>query len=307
MNKIKKTVGKFDEFIRYGSPFKKALAILIPLSIIAFILSLHFIIPNMDKDSIQAGLTIVAEIQGVMLGVVLVILGVLVEQGKSSEEILRQFYPKYRHLMEDKIQLLHDGLNEFRKSIDDKDIELHDSIYIPKKGHELDTKYKDVLGYLIALLFALEPYNFEKYQLEFGSFGYSEKEKDRYLFGKGVTAAVDPVDFFEVVVEATTPIVHWFNKELNGFCSDLFTQLMNEGILKALGNQQKSEKLIRSKVLTITISCLVIFTGLPVLIIFGVVDAVIPILSFRIVIASIQAGFVTSVIMTLILLGNLVD
>ena len=82
---------------------------------------------------------------------------------------------------------------------------------------------------------------------------------------------------------------------------------MNDGIVDALDNHQKSIRIIRSKVLTLAISCLVIFTAMPVLLIFGASYPVIFTTSFRIFIEIIQAGFVTPVIMTLILIGNLVD
>lgn len=86
---------------------------MVSFELVAILLfGLVFLVPKADAGSIQAGLTIIAEILGVALGAVLVVTVLLIEQRQQAEEHLRRVLPKYRRLIQSSIDTVNAAREE---------------------------------------------------------------------------------------------------------------------------------------------------------------------------------------------------
>jgi hypothetical protein len=89
---------------RFEHPCTKAASLTAFMAVVLWALALIFLLPHADHTSIQAGLTIIAEILGVLLGAILVVVGFLTEQGRQAEDLLVSASQKYRALLEEHLE-----------------------------------------------------------------------------------------------------------------------------------------------------------------------------------------------------------
>lgn len=105
-------IERFRDFVRYTHPYTWATRVASLELVAILLLGLVFLVPKPDAGSIQAGLTIIAEILGVALGAVLVVTVLLIEQRLQAEEHLRRVLPKYRRLIESSIDTVNAAREE---------------------------------------------------------------------------------------------------------------------------------------------------------------------------------------------------
>ena len=95
-NKISQLLRNIVRRIRYRHPLSKIAILASPFLLAIFVYFLWYLLPLASATSIQAGLTLVAEILGVLLGAVFVIIVFLAERLRDAETLLSKSFPNYR-------------------------------------------------------------------------------------------------------------------------------------------------------------------------------------------------------------------
>jgi hypothetical protein len=143
--------GRLKRFIRYGHPYKKAMYVA-SLGMAAILLfTLRFLLPRADAASVQGGLTIIAEILGVLLGAVLIVVGLLVEQRLQAEEHLRGILQNYRSLIQSKRGSLESGRRQLVERVKEGKIQLDEPVFVGPSGTPSSTTFRDIIGALSSL------------------------------------------------------------------------------------------------------------------------------------------------------------
>ena len=296
---------KILEFFKYEHGYKKALFLFTPLILGLLMVGIFVMMPLANASSIQAGITLTAEVLGALLGATLIVVVLLVEQMQNAEDNFRKVHKKYRKLIETNSELLYASIKEFEDSLDKEIIELNQSILAPKDRVPLKTKYRDIFGNLIGLLIAIEPKQLDNCEKKLKKLGFSEEEIGQYLYAGGLVAQNESSEFLSLLKEAYTPIVFWFDERINSFCGKIFESLIQDGVEEALAKHHRATRVLRSKILTGNIMILSLTTVIAVIVLFGVTDQIITLPLFRWIILFIELGFTLSVSLTLILIEKL--
>jgi hypothetical protein len=294
---------KIRDFIRHSHVYTKAAYIAAIVVTIIFGLGITLLFPHADANSIQAGLAIIAEILGVLLGVVLVIVGLLVQQEQQSEALLRDAYPKYYKLIKSHLRQVNSGRQRLINFVRAKQIKLSDPILPP-----LATTYSDVLGCFVSLsiIFGLTDTDESKKTLE--QLGFKKKDIDNVLFGQGVLGNYDPPLFLTLVKGAFNIVVLLGSEDVedvSDLSSNLLVDYSRDGIDKALERLEMSRKFLKSKYLAFSIALLATTTIGAVVALFGTTEKTVtdPVLSG--VVIAVIVGFYLSILLTLFLVKKL--
>ena len=86
-----------------------ALFVLAPFGFLVFRDSLR----AADASSIQAGLTLTTEIFGVIIGAILVIIGLLIEQDRQAQTVMSSAFLRNRQRLQDNVKLVLKARSEF--------------------------------------------------------------------------------------------------------------------------------------------------------------------------------------------------
>ena len=296
-------LNNLQEFIKYGHPYKKGMILAAFILLIIASVGITYSLRRADAGSIQAGLTIVAEILGVLLGAVLVIVVLLIEQGQRAEEQLRSSYPKYRRKIETNIATIEKASKQLIKLIKQGKIRLDGHIILPNDTY-LDTKYGDVVGSLIGLLVsAKKPTPFEYYEKILADLGLNEDEQSEILYGKGAVADYDPGDFLKLVEDALdlNCLVPLCGDDVSDLAVEIFEEFGHEGVSQAISHFERSRKVLRSKLLVACIAFIVASTALSVVTLFGMTEQALTETGTILVVSAALIGFFISIFLTLLL------
>ena len=144
MRKCIETVREYvillEMFLRNGHPYQKAFLSVGLLVIVVFVLGLVFSLPEADANSVQAGLTVIAETLGVLLGVVFVVIVLLIEQGRQAKDLLVAASQKYRDLLSQHINDIDAERKKLVSSVKRKEIQLDD----PQPGYN-PVPHRDII------------------------------------------------------------------------------------------------------------------------------------------------------------------
>lgn len=294
-------LNSLQEFIRYGHPYKKGMVFAAFILLIIASVGITFSLRRADATSIQAGLTIVAEILGVLLGAVLVIVVLLIEQGQSAAEQLRSSYPKYRRKIETNITIVEKASKQLIKLVKQKKIQLDEHIILPN-DIRLDTKYRDVVGSLIGLIVAVSKKPFEYHEKILVDLGINQEERDEILFGKG-TAGYDPAHFLKLVEDAldVNCLVQWCSDDVGDLAVDIFEEFGHEGVSQAISHFERSSKVLRGKSLVVCMTSIVASLALAVVTLFGITEQALAETNITITVAIVIIGFFISILLTMLL------
>jgi len=149
-------IERLKEFARFGHPYRKTAYITAFMLVVVFIASVLFLLPYADYTSVQAGLTIIAEILGVLLGTVLIVIGLLIDQDHRARELLRRAFPMTHKFLHSKLNLIQGEWGHLIEQVIDGQIQLDEPAYVGPSGAPLPVSYRDHLGNLSALIIALD-------------------------------------------------------------------------------------------------------------------------------------------------------
>jgi tyrosine-protein phosphatase YwqE len=288
---MKLYLNNIQEFIKYGHPYKKGVYFAIFILVIIAAVGIFSSLRHADATSIQAGLTIVAEILGVLLGAVLIIVVLLTEQGQRAEEQLRGTYSKYRRKIETNTATIEKARKQLMKLVKEQKIQLDEHITAPG-DIRLDTKFRDVIGNLIGLSIVINTRRFDYYEKMLVDLGFKEAERSEILFGKATLANYDPAHFLKLVEDALDVpcLAQWCSDDVSDFASDIFQEFSQEGISSAISHFERSRKVLRSKSLAASMAFIVASTALAVVTLFGITEQALT-QSSIIIVAIVMVGF----------------
>ena len=299
---------RFKEFVRHGHAYKKAIYVAAFVTIVILGLGLAFLLPNADSTSVQAGLTIIAELLGVLLGGVLVVVVLLVERVQQAEELLRGAYQKYRRLIESSLEQVDAGRQQLIEQVKSGEIQLNDPLFIRPSGIPSKTKFRDVIGNLFALTVAMRLHLFEECEDELDALGYSKDEKDEFIIHKGLVADYHPPAYFlELIKDAfdLSCMAPYCSSKVSHLASEIYEGYIQDGVDKALSQLHRSQNVLRSKTLAAAITLLTLTTIGAVMTLFGITDKTVTMPVYTWVIVLVMTGFMLSVLLTLLLIEKM--
>jgi hypothetical protein len=295
---------RFKRFVHSIHSYRRATFVTAFLTIIVFGLGLTYLLPNADSASVQAGLTVIAEILGVLLGAVLVVVVLLIEQGHQAEELLRRAFPKYRRLIDSHSEQIDLGRQQLIEEVKSGQIQFDDPAFLGPSGIPAPAKYRDVIANLSALALAVNGAMLDTVEQELDDLGYSEDEKSHILYGMGITADYNPVDFLRLADDALD-LRYVSPYEVSDLAIKVFEGYSHDGINKALSQFTRSQSVLRSIFLAATIAILTLTTVGATLTLFGITDETVIVPFYIRIVAFIVMGFVISVLLALFLIEKM--
>ena len=311
---------KFKKFVRFGHPYRKAIYVIAFLSIVFFVFGLGFLLPRADSISLRSGLTIIAEILGVLLGAVLVVVGLLIEQGHRAEELLRAAFQKYYHIIDSHFEEVDGGRQQLIKLVKNGQVQLYEPAAVdpsgnplPTNGNQYPTKFRDVIGSLSALTVAMDASLMDQVEHDLDTLGYSEEDKDYIIYGKGILADHRPEDFLQLVYDSLnlSCIVPWCSNNVSDFACEVFEGYSREKVRETLSRLKRSRNVLKSKTLAAGIAVITLTIVGAILSLFGITDktVVAPIYTSSVltlvIIILIIMGFILSVLLALFLIEKM--
>lgn len=298
---------RFKHFLRYGHPYRKAAYFAGFALLLIFGIGCVLSLPHADSASAQAGLTIIAQILGVLLGAVLVIVVLLVEQGQRSEELLRGAYLTYRRTIESNLLSVDKARQQLVHLIEKGEIKLDDPIVVGPDGVPLRRKYRDVIGSLIALKITLRKDTLEENEKLLADLGFTEDQQGQYLYGKGILADYDPARFLSLVSDALdlNCLSPCCTNDVSDLAAEVFREYSRDGIDQALSQFETSRQFLRSKSLSAGITVIAATMAAAVISLFGTTTKTVVYPEVLWVLALIITGFVLSILFTLLLIDKI--
>lgn len=301
-------LNNIQDFFKYGHPFKKGMTFVAFILLIIASVGTTYSLKRADAASIQAGLTIVAEILGVLLGAVLVIVVLLIEQGQRAEEQLRALYPKYRRNIETNIATIEKASRQLIKLIKQQKIRFDGHIILPNETY-LDTKYGDVVGSLIGLIISVskKPNLLEHYEKVLVDLSLNEEEQSEILYDKGALASYDPADFLKVVEDGLdlNCLVPLCSDDVADLAVEIFEEFSHEGVSQALSNFERSRKVLGSTILIVCMAFIIASIALSVVTLFGMTEQALAESGTILVVSCTLIGFFISIFLTLLLIQRM--
>jgi cytochrome c biogenesis protein CcdA len=304
-------IRKLKQFIRYGHPYKKTTYVAMFGIALILVFALIFLLPNADANSVQAGLTIIAEILGVLLGVVLVVVGLLVEQRFQAEEHLRGILQKYRSLIQSQLGAVNSGRQQFITQAREGKIQLSEPIFVGPSGTPSSTTFRDIIGALSTLssIYSamLAKHEFERVEEDLKDLGYSEDEAIHILYVRASTADTDAEEFLRLVDEALdfTCIPAYCDNQVSDLALQIYQQYERDGVSTALRRLDRTRRFLKSRVFVAGLIVPTLTTVLAVLTIFGITDTTVYLSAYGSIVVAIMIGFVLSVVLTLLLVEKM--
>ncbi len=300
---IKIYLKRFQDFYRYGQSYNKGIYLSIIILIIIAIFGTINSLKHADTTSIQAGLTIIAEILGVLLGAVLIIVVLLIEQRQRAEEHLRGAYPKYRCKIRDNIAIVEKAYKQLIILVRNKKIQLDEPIFVGPSGIPSQKKYRNIVGSLAGLIIAINSETSEQQEKDLADLGFTEEEQNEYLYGKGALSNYDPADFLKLIDDAldSSCLIPCCSDDVGDFAADIFQECSNDGVSQAISHFERSRKVLKSKSLAACMTLILASIALAVVMLFGVTQQTLTATSTILLVIVVIIGFFISILLTLLL------
>ena len=298
-------------FVRHEHPLRLANLLAAVALGLLLLVGLALLTPRADAESVRDGLTIVAEILGVLLGVILVAVVRLMEQGVRAEELMRGAHQKYRDLIEANLSAIDSGRRQLIEHIAAGRIAPEDPVYIAEEDYlPSSKKFRDVVAGLSTLVAMFSNMDSLPVALSLGrgleQLGFSSEEIADVVSSR-VEANAFPHVFLELVRDAVDSLC------LGPHCSDEVGDVAmqvtygyaRDSLDEALRQHERSSRILTSKALATTIVVTLLTAVLSVLGIFGITDTTVYLPFYGHLVVAVVVGFVLSVVLVLALVGKM--
>ena len=298
-NKIKQLWKDIIYQVRYGQPFSKTAIFAIPFFLVLLIYFFWHLLPLASATSIQAGLTVVAEILGVLLGAILVIIGFLSDRLRQAETLLSEALPSYRKIIEAK----RDGIVKAREK-------LVQGVLKTKSNWDANTK-KYILA-LSTLSIALgADANHVSEQLDKLGFSSDEIFEATSIALANFFVELPSNQFFRLLRDAFdySPIpsgIGIYAPELEGYWMTIYSDMLQDGIMTTLERYEFSRNFLQSWILSITIFINIMTLLASVFTLFGVTEVSFHYSSVKFWICVSLLGFLVSIFFMAISLRRMI-
>ena len=279
--------------IKDSHPYLKAIFI-VGLFLLAYLIYFAIkVLPVVDATSIQSGLTLVAELLGVMLGALLVVIVLLIDQLHQAESILESSHPAYHSVFKQHQRIIISTRNRFLKLVESGEVALDD-----KTSKETSMTFRDVISSLTSLVFYFEA-NSAEMEEQLKKIGFSSEEISG-IWVNGSAAILEPYVFFRTLKNALNiyAIHDWCSKSMFKFMIDLVQGLFRDGIIRALSRYEISRGFLRSWSLAFALAITTFTLFISIFTIFGVTVNTYESLGVLIPLCVSIVGFLTSVILS---------
>lgn len=304
---MKHCFAELKEFMRYGQIHQKAICLAALVGLVIFLFGLTYSLPIADHTSAQAGLSLVAGVLGVLLGAVLLVVERLIDQSQQAKSLLRAAYHKYYDLIEDHIEEIDVAREDLINLSDTNQIALDAPVYKEPEGISVKTTYCDVVSNMLVLSFVMDTVGLEEFEEILNKMGLGKKDKDRLLFGRGVSGQYDRAKFLRVVEDALyyPAIAQWCSEKLADLSQKILEGYLQEGVSEALEQLERSRNVLRSRSLGIAIFLLASTMTAAVMALFGTTESTIVSPTHTWLIIIIVTSFFLCLLITLILVEKI--
>jgi len=288
---------RFTEFIssiRYGHPFLRIVLFASPILLTFTIFFFVWLFPLASASSIHVGLTLIAEILGVLLGSILVIIGFLIDQIHQSETLLSTFFPFYRQQIEKEVDYIINARHQIIQGL------LKDKVILnERKLSEKNGIIKKSISALSALSIAMEAEDRDVIWNELDEIGYSEGDIIETTWFESTLTTLTPYRFFNLLIDGLNPDIvnERCSNELIQYTEESETKMMRDGIVSAFHRYKFARAFLKSWILSVTIVFITMTLFIAIFTIFGVSETTFhnPIVLIPIYITLI--GFLISIVL----------
>jgi len=303
--------------LRYRQPFVTISFFIVP-AIILFVFYFFMVIyPLSSAESIQAGMTLLAEILGVILGAVLVIVVLFIDQFRQSQGLLETASSEYRHLVITNLPLIKKARKQLIREIPkaQKIFEGQD----PRIQSINFVSYRKCALALSALSLGFHAEDYEVIiddvehvnQIE-KSLDQIDKSLDEYwdIDSVSIDLPVNSYRFFQTLSDATdyVELDNWgVSKDAYEFAENISSELWIRGIRPALSRYKSSQEFLNSWLLASTIIMSATTLFISIFAIFGVASTSYRLLSVAIPVYISIFGFLISSFLLLLLVGRMLQ
>ncbi len=291
-NRVSQSLKDLVSGIRYGHPFLRTIAIAIPILLAFLVFFVARVFPLASADSIRSALTLITEIIGVLLGAVLVIIGLSIDQVRGAETVLLSAFPKYHRKAEaDKDQVVKARQQMVQGLLQNK------FILEEKELAEGNTIMKKSVLALSSLTIGLEAEDRDSVWNQLAELGYSEGEIIETTWFESILGTLTSYRFFRLLKVGLDPnaINEWCTKELMNFSEEMETSRNRDGIIDALNRYESSRDFLGSWRLSITIVANIITLLISLFTVFGVTKTSYNYLSISVLVYISIIGFLLSI------------
>jgi hypothetical protein len=177
------------------------LGITLTVVLATFVLYIIFLHPHVDKNSMSSGFSVISSTLGVLLGAVLVVIILMIEQKENADIFLRHSFPKYYDYIKAKIGLIAEELNEFTNEINSNIGFCLEEVIIEERISNYNCiKFKDLTSNLSLLALILGYYNFHNFNDLLKKLGYKNDEIEG-VEKKQFNPKHYPIDFLQLVYD----------------------------------------------------------------------------------------------------------
>jgi hypothetical protein len=288
-------------FVRHTHPYNKALVLVNLLVVVSFVFGLVFLLPKADENSIQAGLTIIAETLGVLIGVTFVVIVLLIEQGRQAEDVLIVASQKYRDLLTKHVDEIDTERKELVTSVKRGRIQLDE----PQPGFN-PVEHREIIYSLSQLVIVLRSELLGDVLRDLYDLGYTQEDTKDMPIAKLRTDRY-PAEFLQFVRTTLNQrfIPLWKSNVVRDLVFRVNAQYSRDGIRTALRRLEKLNSVLKSKAFAASIAVPTLTTVLAVLTVFGVTDKTIYASLYQWLIIVSMAGFALSVVLALLLVKKM--
>jgi hypothetical protein len=289
---IQQKIERAKRYIRYRHPFEKAAFISLAIIVVLSIFAITSVFPYANSVSIHAGLTVIAEILGVLIGVLLIVIVLMIEQFRQADTILKNAMPKYFELMTAKSQIINLCREEMIEWVTQKEISDID----PEK----DENIIRALSNMSTLSIAIDAKNEAIIWNDLLKIGFPEGEIKYIVRNRRLSVTNDAYEFLnllKIIFNSINALI-MTNGKTEEIRNEVLSGFSKEGIFDVLDRFRLSESFLRSPSLAISFSFTTIILVIAIFTIFGVSDIAINEGIIMILVNLIVVGFLLSLILT---------
>jgi hypothetical protein len=291
--------------LRFAHPYTQAACVAAAGSVLLVILAALFFLPRSNAGSLQAALTIITEILGVVLGAVLVVTVLLIEQSHDSEELLRSVFKGYRARVGSAVSIVNGDRRQLVAQLRAGKIELDQAAYISPESGPSSTKYRDLLnaqsGLIMLSLDHKGAPRVGQLEHDLKALGYSEQDVISVLHVRWASAAWDPGRFLTLVdkVFDLRFLQAWASGEFLDLAMNLYEERGADGVSNALSQLERARDYLRSKTFIAGVIVPTFTILLAIAVVIGTTPETVAERYHRMLLVAVLAGFTCSLILAL--------
>lgn len=257
---IRKKMVELKDVLRYATAYQKAMAIVVPVALAIVVLAAVLLREHMSPESMRSGLGVIAEVSGAVLGALLVVIALLVEQRLNARQHLRRLFRKYRPMVSRHSESIDHVRRQIVADVEAQKVMLDDPAWETHHGLPSDITYRDVITWLSALCLALDDSLEGEVEGVLDALGYDEDEKASILYVDSHVVTYDAEEFFELVAGALDARFFCDYSDQSGleFCLELFEEQGRDGIDGALDRLKRSKAVLGGKLLALNAALLML-------------------------------------------------